>query len=607
MNTSRMVLLAGVALCWTSAQGMAKDGWRTTRKPAIAAQSGVPAASSGKTQRVAGSVAKTQPVESADFGASAGDQKRCTGKNAPSESCNKAGVMPEKSVHQNGATELLTPSVRIAEYVYRSRSEGAQKVCEPSFSPSRISEPSLSVAKRSGRASVAVARRSASKAPVNQNSVSNSIAVDETASRSTSAKSTPTLAKRSVAKSSSAAKPLSVGQPTVVTGPSFPAPVPPPAPPVVSAAESEEFKAAELAAVKTVAYSRTVGDQKMSTPKFSVRQSPFLGVRSQEAFATDSNMREPQELFGTVQPRLKSGDEESASSVAATGSFMDELQGLVSNGAPEEKQGNYVTDLKQLLGAQSDWIMTNGSMLDLAAGEPEVEPATGTYVGDLYGLLQGQPVASRVGHRQQMARRMTAYAPSTAGYRPASPMQAEAKVYQIPPEQDCPTTGGDSVAGLFQPINSIQAGGVSTSPPQLPRDADADEGGALKRPENLACTFLELDAPGYYFTEGYGLRRAPRNTHEFYHNPLYFEDPNLERCGQTKACLTTLSSAVHFTTMIALTPYLTTVDHPRDCVRALPDCPTCHSFASDAYFPEWSWKAAAVQAGAVTGLIFIIP
>jgi hypothetical protein len=92
-----------------------------------------------------------------------------------------------------------------------------------------------------------------------------------------------------------------------------------------------------------------------------------------------------------------------------------------------------------------------------------------------------------------------------------------------------------------------------------------------------------------------------------WHNPLYFEDPNLERCGQTKACLTTLSSAVHFTTMLALTPYLTTVDHPRDCVQALPDCPTCHSFASDAYFPEWSWKAAAVQTAAVTGLVFIIP
>lgn len=607
MNTSRMVLLAGVALCWTSAQGMAKDGWRTTRKPAIAAQSGVPAATSGKTQRVAGSVAKTQPADSVDFAASAGDQKRCSGKTAPSESCNKADAMPEPTVRQNGVPGLLAPSVRIAEYVYRARSEGAQKVCEPSFSPSRVSKPSLSVAKRSDAASGSVAHRSTSGAQEKKSSVANLPAEPQTASRSTSAKSTPMVAKRSVVKSSSAAKPLSTGQPVMVTGPSFPAPIPQPAPPVVSSAEAEEFKAAELAAVKTVAYSRTMGDQKMSAPKFSVQQSPFLGVRPQEAVATDSNMREPQDLFGTGQPRLKSANEDAASSVAATGSFMDELQGLVSDDAPEAKQGNYVTDLKQLLGTQSDWIMTNGSMLDLAAGEPEVEPASGTYVGDLHGLLQGPPVATRTGYRQQMARRMMAYAPNTSGYRPASPMQAEAKVYQIPPEQDCPTTGGDSVSGLFQPINSIQAGGVSTSPPKLPRDADADEGGALKRPENLACSFLELDAPGYYFTAGYGLRRAPRNTHNFYHNPLYFEDPNLERCGQTKACLTTLSSAVHFTTMIALTPYLTTVDHPRDCVRALPDCPTCHSFASDAYFPEWSWKAAAVQAGAVTGLIFIIP
>ena len=602
MNTSRMVLLAGVALCCLPAQGMAKDGWRTTRKPAIAAQSGLPGTSRGKTQRVAGSVDKVKPAKSADSAIVDGDQKRCNDKTAPSLSCTKASATASDT-EQPASTNVRTPNVRIAEYAYRSRAAGAQKTCEPDLSPSRISEPSFSVPSRPLDVTRSVARRT----PRPQTKVRP--AQKPTAEAKVTSRSV--VAKPAALKASSAAKPKSSGQPKVLTGPSFARRVPRPAPPAVSpvppARLAKDFQAAELAAVETVSYSRTAGAQKMTGPKFSVRQSPFLGVRPQQTVAASGNMREPQDLFGGLQQRLKAAKEQSAAPAAAKGSFMDELQGLVSDDTPQPKNGNYVTDLKQLLGSQSDWIMTNGSVVDLAAGESEVEAASGTYVGDLHGLLQESPVASRTGYRNQLARRLMAYAPKSAAYRPASPMQAEDEVYQIPPDQQCPTTGGDSVTGLFQPINAIRAGGVSTNPPKLPREADEDEASTLKRPENLACTYMELDAPGYYFTEGYGLRRAPRNTHTFCHNPLYFEDPNLERCGQTKACLTTLSSAVHFTTMIALTPYLTTVDHPRDCVRALPDCPTCHSFASDAYFPEWSWKAAAVQAGAVTGLIFIIP
>ena len=153
-------------------------------------------------------------------------------------------------------------------------------------------------------------------------------------------------------------------------------------------------------------------------------------------------------------------------------------------------------------------------------------------------------------------------------------------------------------------MGSISVNGTSSEPPKVPKNVKKIE---LTLPPNQACAYLEPGAPSYYLTAGYGVRKAPRNTHRFYHHPLYFEDANLERCGQSSGCLTTLNSAVQFTTMAALLPYLTTADHPRDCVEALPDCPTCHAFGCDAYFPEWSWKAAAVQAAAVTGLIYVIP
>ncbi|MEZ6130495.1 MAG: hypothetical protein R3C59_17555 [Planctomycetaceae bacterium] len=101
-----------------------------------------------------------------------------------------------------------------------------------------------------------------------------------------------------------------------------------------------------------------------------------------------------------------------------------------------------------------------------------------------------------------------------------------------------------------------------------------------------------------------------RNVYPVHHNPLYFEDPNLERCGQTNGCLTDVASIMHFAGRVPILPYLMTVNHPRSCVRAKPDCPTCHEFALDAYIPhpdELDLGGAAVQAAATVGLIFLIP
>ncbi|MEO2016424.1 MAG: hypothetical protein ABGZ53_18865 [Fuerstiella sp.] len=275
-------------------------------------------------------------------------------------------------------------------------------------------------------------------------------------------------------------------------------------------------------------------------------------------------------------------------------SYMDDLRSLVSTDKTTANTGNYLTDLNHLLGRQSQWIIARGAVMDLAPGEPQPKDYAGraTYMNDLQKLIG----SSQAGTRRRPARSLIAYS--------AFPQDA-ATTYEIPPEEPCTASGDKSVSGLFRPVKGIDVHGYSTQPPKERLE---------RRPENvrdprieLACDFLETEMPGYYTTQGYGYRRAPRNTHEFYHHPLYFEDPNQERCGQSNGCLTTACSAVRFTTMLALTPYLTTADHPRDCVRALPDCRTCQSFGADSYFPRWSWKAAAVQTAAVTGLIFIIP
>lgn len=104
--------------------------------------------------------------------------------------------------------------------------------------------------------------------------------------------------------------------------------------------------------------------------------------------------------------------------------------------------------------------------------------------------------------------------------------------------------------------------------------------------------------------------RPRRNTFPFHHNPLYFEDPNLERCGRTSGYFTEVTSFAHFAGRIPVLPYMMTVEPPCSLVHAKPDCPTCSEFGPDAYIPnpdEIDLGGASIQAAAVIGLIFLIP
>ena len=91
------------------------------------------------------------------------------------------------------------------------------------------------------------------------------------------------------------------------------------------------------------------------------------------------------------------------------------------------------------------------------------------------------------------------------------------------------------------------------------------------------------------------------------HNPLYFEDPNMERCGQGFGVLTEAVSAARFFGRIPLVPYMMGATPPCECVRALPNCPSCHRFGCDAYVPDPTIRAVSLQGIATVGFIFLIP
>lgn len=91
------------------------------------------------------------------------------------------------------------------------------------------------------------------------------------------------------------------------------------------------------------------------------------------------------------------------------------------------------------------------------------------------------------------------------------------------------------------------------------------------------------------------------------HQPLYFEDVNLERHGFSHGCLQPLISGGKFFTTIAILPYLMGSQPAHGTQYTLgetrsgnPACYVCQR-------PPLSLRGAAFEGAAITGLIFLIP
>lgn len=135
-----------------------------------------------------------------------------------------------------------------------------------------------------------------------------------------------------------------------------------------------------------------------------------------------------------------------------------------------------------------------------------------------------------------------------------------------------------------------------------------ESGRPLAKPEDSnPQQATSVPAEHHYVPAPWHRSHASRNTYPIRYQPLYFEDPNMERCGETGGCLTEVKSIAHFAGRIPLLPYMMASNSPHKCVRALPDCPTCQQFGPDAYLPKPTVKAIAVQAAATVGAIYVIP
>lgn len=91
------------------------------------------------------------------------------------------------------------------------------------------------------------------------------------------------------------------------------------------------------------------------------------------------------------------------------------------------------------------------------------------------------------------------------------------------------------------------------------------------------------------------------------HQPLYFEDVNLERHGYTWGLAQPVVSGARFFATFPQLPYLFVTQPPQEIEYTLGQHRPGSAAPYVEEFPDWNDRAALVEAGAVVGLVFLIP
>ena len=172
-------------------------------------------------------------------------------------------------------------------------------------------------------------------------------------------------------------------------------------------------------------------------------------------------------------------------------------------------------------------------------------------------------------------------------------------------KSDNPKSEKDPMAKVMADLRPVREVDVALAV-KLPM-AGKNDSENVREPDDQALAILRHRKPFNIFAVSREPWMPNRDSYPFFHNPLWFEDPNLERCGRGRGLFTTAVSAVHFSANIPILPYRFTAEKPWSCVRTLPDCTVCERFGCEAYLPPWSLSAAAVQAAATVGIIYAVP
>ena len=125
-------------------------------------------------------------------------------------------------------------------------------------------------------------------------------------------------------------------------------------------------------------------------------------------------------------------------------------------------------------------------------------------------------------------------------------------------------------------------------------------------PENLAGQFMVKEPVLTIVAAGIGVPRPDRYPIKFRHRPLYFEQLNLERCGNRCGIAQNAISAGQFCMNTFFLPYHMCKTKPNCPVYCGSDCLTCESYSDECNALPLSYKGLATEAAAFAGFTFLL-
>lgn len=152
---------------------------------------------------------------------------------------------------------------------------------------------------------------------------------------------------------------------------------------------------------------------------------------------------------------------------------------------------------------------------------------------------------------------------------------------------------------IYRPISQVTVN-TALPPGTLPRTMERQEGD----PSPVVMPLIGDQR----LEGGWGDQMFQWSATQFCHQPLYFEEVNLERYGyQCNPVVQPLVSGAHFFLTVPALPYKMTVNPPRECVYTLGYYRPGDRVPWQRNRLPWDTRAAAVQAGVAVGLVFLIP
>jgi hypothetical protein len=146
------------------------------------------------------------------------------------------------------------------------------------------------------------------------------------------------------------------------------------------------------------------------------------------------------------------------------------------------------------------------------------------------------------------------------------------------------------LAELKKPMSEISVGATFTG----------------RVPERRSSLNAAEDPPIVIRSLGFGPPPPVRYTIGFRHRPLYYEQPNLERCGRGFGCLQNAVSAGQFVANTMFLPYHLCSEPAACLVPAGGDCMTCQPIPVDCHLFPLDHRAVLTQSATLAGFSFLL-